>query len=306
MQKINCVIVTFNRLILLKECINAVQNQSYPILKIIVINNASTDNTRDYLTSLSPELFEIVNLEKNTGGAGGFNAGLKKSVEYNADWTWVMDDDTIPNRDALEKLVNKIDTVENTGFLCSKVLYTDGTVHKMNNSRPPLYIHDIAYSQYTDNNILLFNKTSFVSCLINNRAIKKVGFPISELFIWSDDIEYTERITNAGYFGIFVPESNVVHKTANNYSTSLVDSDSGVFWKFYYGQRNEIYFLRKKSKTLKFCFKFLKEVSFRARQCLKNKNGSLKLLIIVIRGCFSGLFFNPGIEYYHSGRGDND
>ena len=48
-MKINCVIVTYNRLSLLKECISALKNQTYKINKIYIINNNSTDGTSDYL-----------------------------------------------------------------------------------------------------------------------------------------------------------------------------------------------------------------------------------------------------------------
>ncbi len=51
-MKINCVIVTYNRLSLLKECISALKNQTYKINKIYIINNNSTDGTSDYLQEL--------------------------------------------------------------------------------------------------------------------------------------------------------------------------------------------------------------------------------------------------------------
>jgi GT2 family glycosyltransferase len=128
MIKVNCVIVTCNRLSLLKECITAVLSQTFLIYKIIIVNNASTDGTSDYLKTLDRQRFEIITCRKNTGGAGGFNEGMKKSCEIGADWTWVMDDDTIPFQNALELLVIKSGIIKNTGFLCSRVLWGGGGV----------------------------------------------------------------------------------------------------------------------------------------------------------------------------------
>jgi GT2 family glycosyltransferase len=126
MIKVNCVIVTYNRIALLKECITAALSQTFSIYKIIIVNNASTDGTADYLKSLDKQRFEVITCNKNTGGAGGFNIGIKKSLEIGADWTWVMDDDTIPFQDALELLVLKSGVIKNIGFLCSKVLWGGG------------------------------------------------------------------------------------------------------------------------------------------------------------------------------------
>jgi GT2 family glycosyltransferase len=77
MIKVNCVIVTCNRLSLLKECISAVLSQTFSVYKIIVVNNASTDGTADYLKSLDKQKLELITCAKNTGGAGGFNRGMK-------------------------------------------------------------------------------------------------------------------------------------------------------------------------------------------------------------------------------------
>jgi GT2 family glycosyltransferase len=296
MNKVNCVIVTYNRLELLKECINAVINQSYKINKIIIVNNASPDSTKEYLCSLPDSQFEKINLENNIGGAGGFNIGLKRSLKLGADWTWLMDDDTIPFPDALEQLMERTALNINIGFLCSNVLWVDKSIHKMNIPNPEMIINETPFHQYFEHGVILVDKSSFVSCLINQNVVKALGFPIKEFFIWHDDIEYTARITNSEYFGLFVPESKVIHKTFENYSSSIINANSNIFWKFYFSQRNETFCLRKKYKFTKFIYIFCRETIKAIPQCLKNKNGKFKLLSIVLKGRFFGLFFNPKIE----------
>ena len=78
-KKVDCVVVTYNRLSLLKECLEALLNQEYLLNKIYVINNNSTDGTKEYLKHFSEKnsVIKPVNLRKNIGGAGGFNIGLK-------------------------------------------------------------------------------------------------------------------------------------------------------------------------------------------------------------------------------------
>ena len=80
-MKVNCVIVTYNRLALLKECLAAIEKQTYPIHKVIVIDNCSTDGTKEYLKAYAvrPQ-FQVIRTEQNIGGAGGFSLGVKTSV----------------------------------------------------------------------------------------------------------------------------------------------------------------------------------------------------------------------------------
>jgi GT2 family glycosyltransferase len=299
MININCVVVTYNRLPLLKECIEAVLSQTFPIAKLIIVNNASTDETRKYLESLSDPIFEIVNLAKNIGGAGGFNIGLKKSIEISAAWTWVMDDDTIPLPNALEELIIRSNIVKNIGFLCSKVLYTDGSIHKMNIASI-LGLLNPVYFEYIENGVILVKSCSFVSCLINNTAIKKVGFPITDFFIWADDMEYTDRIINSGFWGMFVWSSQVIHKTVRNYGASIENATKDVFWKFYYGERNNLYLLKRTCSFLKFTRSYIKSMIKKIPLCLKNKDGGFELLRIVLKGYIAALLFNPKIEKYNS------
>ena len=76
---------------------------------------------------------------ENTGGAGGFYTGMKWAYEHGADAIWIMDDDTIPQADALQKLLdgmmcagNEVAPQDEIGFVSSTVLWTDGSPCQMN------------------------------------------------------------------------------------------------------------------------------------------------------------------------------
>lgn len=71
-MKINCVVVTYNRLSLLKECLSALENQTYPIQRIVIVDNCSTDGTSEFLDSLTDTRYLIIHSKENIGGAGGF------------------------------------------------------------------------------------------------------------------------------------------------------------------------------------------------------------------------------------------
>jgi len=100
--KVIAVIVTYNRKELLKECITALLNQDYRNCDILVVDNASTDGTFDYISELLKNKRVIYkNTGANLGGAGGFNFGMKEAVNLGCDFVWVMDDDCMVHTDSL-------------------------------------------------------------------------------------------------------------------------------------------------------------------------------------------------------------
>ena len=109
MPSIAAVVVTYNRKDLLLECLNCLQAQDFSnapqqnaTLDILVIDNASTDNTHEALQFLiEDKAIRYYNTGSNLGGAGGFNYGMRKAVELGYDYVWVMDDDCMPHDDTL-------------------------------------------------------------------------------------------------------------------------------------------------------------------------------------------------------------
>lgn len=300
-MKINCVIVTYNRLSLLKECISALKNQTYKINKIYIINNNSTDGTSDYLQELiADSQFVIINLPQNIGGAGGFSEGIKRVVLDGCDWAWIMDDDTIPMNNALEELVKGTTVAKNVGYVCSRVVWTDGMIHKMNIPRfdceNKQHLPINYYSNLAD--VLLIRAASFVSLLINSKAVREVGLPIKEFFIWGDDTEFTTRIYQHGYVCLYASQSTVIHKTTENYISQLQNAPVEALWKFQYGFRNDIFLRRMRKKNFLFFISVINAYRRAVRHINKRPENDKKEFLKVIRkACWNGLFFKPKIEY---------
>ena len=88
-EKIAAVVVTYNRKELLKECLDALLAQTHPLDSIILIDNASTDGTPEFLKEkgfLDNPKIDYVRLSENSGGAGGFYEGMKRGYEKGFDW----------------------------------------------------------------------------------------------------------------------------------------------------------------------------------------------------------------------------
>ena len=304
-MKINCVVVTYNRLELLKECLQAIEKQTYEIHKIVIINNSSTDGTFEFLNSLSgSDKYLIVHTEENVGGAGGFNLGLKHSVLAGCDYTWLMDDDTIPEPTALQELVNSasISNVGTIGFVCSQVNWIDGTQHVMNRvsvcqdkNGNPIRVEE------NGNSACKCKLCSFVSVMVNTEAVMELGLPIKEFFIWCDDLEYTIRIYKAGYTCLFADKSIVLHKTKTNYAPSIDKAPAEMAGRFYYQARNVCYIKRNYSKKNFFFYLWLlnkyRVYKHRIGKRTDDPESKATFLKAVKAGLKDGSRFLPKVEY---------
>lgn len=302
-MKIAAVVVTYNRLDLLKESLEAVERQTLLPDRVIVIDNNSTDGTAEFLSALDPSRYQVVTLQKNVGGAGGFSLGIKIAVTNGYDLVWVMDDDTIPTSTALARLVRAFSLSDNVGFAVSKSVWVDGSPHKMN--CPGLKVasreRSLMFNRYSTPEIPAFivESATFVSMLISAGAVREVGLPIAEFFIWADDIEFSNRMVSAGFIGFYVDNSVVCHKTSDNYFGQPQITPPESAWKFYYQARNTSYLRRKAGKMgkLAFLFRQLNRYRVYAHRINKRTDGNKRLFMRQIRkGLWDGLFFNPKIE----------
>ena len=127
MERIAAIVVTYNRKDLLLQCLDRLLTQKGADCDVLVVDNASTDGTEQAVSQLkNPRIF-YRNTGANLGGAGGFNFGMRWAVEAGYDYLWIMDDDTLPNPDALAELWAAHGRLNGEyGFLSSTVLWTDG------------------------------------------------------------------------------------------------------------------------------------------------------------------------------------
>ena len=84
-KNVTAAIVTYNRVDLLKESLSAVLNQTDYLNHVIVVNNKSTDETAEYLATVTDPRVIVYNSEENLGGAGGFNKAVRLFAEETQD-----------------------------------------------------------------------------------------------------------------------------------------------------------------------------------------------------------------------------
>jgi GT2 family glycosyltransferase len=212
-MNITAVVVTFNRLSLLKECIAGLKRQTIPLQEIIVVNNGSSDGTAAWLAG---ELGLYVITQENLGGAGGQYTGIGRAMEHGADWIWLMDDDAEPYPDALEKLIPYLDQAS-VAAVANTVIDNDGKiceVHRGEWDYRGINTHfgcrPLPLAEYAKSSVAVGYAT-FVGIMVNRKAVELAGLPKKELFLHFDDIEYSLRLGRYGRI-LLIPESKMLHK----------------------------------------------------------------------------------------------
>jgi GT2 family glycosyltransferase len=192
-ESIAAVVVTYNRKLLLGECLDALLKQTRPLDAIYVIDNASTDGTQEFLSQrgfLRECKIRYVRLPENTGGAGGFHAGLRCAFEAGFDWFWLMDDDVEPYLDGLEQLY-RFSTESHcihgrkTGPDGRPVAWGDWFDSRAIATRPIEDPGFIIHPRCQEVNVGCFE-----GMLLARDVVAKIGYPCRELFIMWDDTFY--------------------------------------------------------------------------------------------------------------------
>lgn len=247
-MRIAAIVVTHNRLAQLEKTIERLLSE--PVDHVIVVDNASTDGTAERLARITSPRFHPISLERNLGGAGGFEEGLRQATEvFDPDWCVVMDDDSRPEPGATAHF-RAMDLAGVDG-VAAAVFALDGSICDMNRpSVNPFWRRDafwrtamgkgrmgfhLANEAYRASEPTEIDATSFVGLYLSRAAIKAAGLPDGRLFIYGDDVLYTLSMRRAGLRLVFAPNLHFEH----DFKTFAAESRAfRPLWKVYYHYRN--------------------------------------------------------------------
>lgn len=257
------------------------------------MDNASTDGTEEalepYVTSGRISYF---NTGENLGGAGGFNYGMRVAVEAGHDYVWVMDDDCMAHPDTLRELLLAGEGLEGDfGYLTSVCLWTDGNPCTMNRQRHPLHTTIEDFSPELQPCTL----ASFVSLFVPADVIAELGLPIKDFFIWTDDWEFTRRVSRK-YPCYVVGTSIVTHKCKVNGAGNVALDSGERIARFRLAYRNDIVLYRGEGVS-GYAYVLARDLNHLARIALEAKGRKLERARAVVGGTIEGLRFHPQIEY---------
>lgn len=228
------VIVTYNRLALLKECLACVDNQEVKFDNVVIVDNKCTDGTTDYLKGLVDK-YHIIFEPENGGGAKGFRDGVEYAhVNLNTDWILLIDDDAMLAPNYL-KVISEGITMHSDCKAFSGTVMTDGVIDithrktlRLGKTFDIVPVPKDAYEEAC----FEYDLSSFCGLVFDSHLIDKIGYPRADYFIWYDDSEYSLRIRK---------ESKIINinSTFINHKTKISTGSIVLNWRGYYGIRNE-------------------------------------------------------------------
>lgn len=260
-MKIIAVVVTYNRIEKLKNTLFAYDAIKEGLDTLVIVNNKSTDGTYEYLSEwkVCKSSFnkEVLNLDENLGGSGGFFKGCQYALSLGTDWILVADDDAYPNSDIIEKFesFSNEQNMDSVSAVCSSVMHMDGTIdvgHRKKyiarcGFRPVFAPLSLDNYQKDSFKIDLF---SYVGTFLNVEILKKVGLCNSDYFIYYDDTEHSMRM---GKYGNIVCLPSIGFSHDDGYGTAKGQTNVIMTWRDYYDIRNKInMFLRHDKKVAYF------------------------------------------------------
>lgn len=284
------VVVAYDRRALVLEVLAAVLAQDPRPAEILLIDNASSDGTAQAVRSRFPSV-RLMELTRNTGGAGGFAVGIGEATAGKADLAWLLDDDAVPEPGALAALLDahaRYPGRTPPAAVASRVVWVDGRLHRMNVPRRRRDATRRDRRAAAAVGCTPMRSASFCSLLVDLRAARREPLPVADYFLWNDDFEYTARLLRARP-GLLCPASVVVHKTATFYSSGSAPGD-----RFYYDVRNMIWMLtRSRALAPSERLLFAAVTARRWARTLYRAPSRTALCSIMLRGIVHGLRRGP-------------
>jgi len=229
-------------------CLKTLSKSTYSNLKIIVLDNKSSDDSVDAIHSAFPEI-QIVDLTENLGYAGNNNVGIEEAIKRGADWVLVLNEDTILDPDCLTELVKVGENDPKIGIVGPMVYHYDepniiqsagGILGKYWQSR------HLGQNELDQGQFQVPHRVEWISgcaIMVRKTAIEQAGMLDANFFIYWEETEWCIRIVRSGWQIIHVPQAKIWHKG--------VQRDYQPKPSFtYYGTRNHLLTLSKHQAPL--------------------------------------------------------
>jgi GT2 family glycosyltransferase len=242
--KITIVIINYNGLTDTMECLSSITKITYPRFSVIVVDNASDENELPILQSEYPQ-YSYLQSEINGGFSAANNLGIQQALTSGADCVLLLNNDTTVTPGFIEPMVDSLFEYPKVGMVTPQICYYS--------QKDVLWMSGGTLNKYTGTGYMsmsgeklsispVIQHTTFISgccALITKEVLLSIGPWDEKYFLYMEDIDYSYRVSMAGYTMLVVRNSVIYHKV--NASTRKNNNQQPI----YYMIRNRLYFVSK-------------------------------------------------------------
>jgi GT2 family glycosyltransferase len=231
---VTVIVVTFNGCFHLGNCLAALAVQTLRADQVIVVDNSSTDGSPAYLKDRHPGV-TLVALTKNVGFAGGNIAGFEAAT---GDYIVLLNNDTKPSPDWLERLVECADSHPEVGIVASHLTDWEGRFTDTAGDGCSVTGRGFKLREGQSTGISIESGYVFSACagaaLYKRRMLEEVGFLEPDFFMNAEDTDLAFRARLAGWRTFLCADAVVRHRVG---ASQVLYSDHHVF----YSTRNHLW-----------------------------------------------------------------
>jgi GT2 family glycosyltransferase len=239
--------VTYNGIDVLERHIDALLQQRVPLQEIIMVDNASTDQTSSLIGARYPQI-TILRMTNNMGVGGALNAGLTyAALKKKHDWVWMFDQDSVPASDALEVMLSESQQLEGKPVPVGILACLPVDQHMEISSTPWFWSNGYVKPPAELLNCPVFFSDLVITsgAMVRREVVEAIGLPRSDFFIDFVDYEYCLRARSHGYRIAVITQAKLYHEIGKAHKVRILGR--GHLWsehspfREYYISRNLAY-----------------------------------------------------------------
>jgi GT2 family glycosyltransferase len=211
MKKVTAVVLNWNRPIDTIDCVRSLQQSAYPDLDILVVDNASTDDSVARIESALPGV-PIIRSPINGGYAAGNNIGIRHALANAAEYVLVLNNDVLAEAGFLQPMVREAEADPSVGIVtCDARFQSDHARSYPTGGRLNLWRGAaVALSRRERSQRMAVDFVSGCILLVPRAVFEKVGLLDETFFMYFEDYEFSRRVATS-YRLLYTPDATVYH-----------------------------------------------------------------------------------------------
>ena len=213
MLKVYCVIACYNNLKWVDSCLGSLKKSEHPI-HIIIVDDASTDGSREFIKKNYPEV-QLIESDQNNGFSAANNRGILKAIEQGADYLLLLNMDAWIEPDTVTVLLRIAESNPDYGIISPMHMNGAGTAldYLFSTYLEPKKCPELYSDIYTGNTeeIYPIHSVNAAAWFVRSDIFKKIGLLDESFFMYGSDDNFVDRVKYYGYKVGVTPATNIFH-----------------------------------------------------------------------------------------------